>query len=170
VIVLLMGVSGSGKTTIGLALAEALGWPFFDGDDFHPEANVAKMAAGQPLTDDDRWPWLDRIMEAMRGMLARGENGIFACSALKEAYRRRLQRAGDVRIVFLKGDATTIGERLTARAHRYMPASLLPSQFATLEEPAGALVVDIRDPIAAQVRHIRQGLEEGGRTQLRTQS
>ena len=156
-----MGVSGSGKTTIGLALAKALGWPFFDGDDFHPEANVAKMAAGQPLTDDDRWPWLDRITEEMRRMLSCGENGIFACSALKEAYRRRLQRAGDVRIVFLKGDVATIGARLTERAHRYMPASLLPSQFATLEEPADALIVDIRDPVAAQVRHIREGLGEG---------
>lgn len=156
-----MGVSGSGKTTIGLALAKALGWPFFDGDDFHPEANVAKMAAGQPLTDDDRWPWLDRITEEMRRMLSRGENGIFACSALKEAYRRRLQRAGDVRIVFLRGDAATIGGRLTERAHRYMPASLLPSQFATLEEPADALIVDIRDPIAAQVRLISEGLGEG---------
>jgi gluconokinase len=170
VIVLLMGVSGSGKTTIGLALAKALGWRFFDGDDFHPEANVAKMAAGQPLTDDDRWPWIDRIAEEMRNVSARGESGVFACSALKEAHRHRLQRAGDVRVVYMKGDDTTIGARLAARAHRFMPASLLPSQFAALEEPADALVVDIRDPIAAQVRHIREGLGEGVRTQARTQS
>jgi len=161
VIVLLMGVSGSGKTTIGLALAKALGWPFFDGDDFHPEANVAKMATGQPLTDDDRWPWIDRIAEEMGKVSARGENGIFACSALKQAHRRRLQRAGDVRVVYMKGNATTIGARLAARAHRFMPASLLPSQFAALEEPTDALVIDIRDPIAVQVRCIREGLGEG---------
>jgi gluconokinase len=158
VIVLVMGVSGCGKTTIGRALAEDLHWPFFDGDDFHPEANVAKMAAGQPLTDEDRWPWLDRIAAEMRGILARGDNAVFACSALKDAYRKRLQRAGDVRLVYLKGDAATIGARLAVRAHRYMPASLLPSQFAALEEPDDALAVDIRNPIPEQVRHIREAL------------
>jgi gluconokinase len=153
-----MGVSGSGKTTIGRALADALGWPFFDGDDFHPPGNVAKMAAGQALTDDDRWPWLDRIGDEMRRILEQSGNAVFACSALKEAYRRRLQRAGDVRIVYLKGDAATIGARLAERAHRYMPASLLPSQFATLEDPGDALVIDIRESPAAQVRRIREGL------------
>jgi len=158
VIVLVMGVTGSGKTTVGQALADALGWQFHDGDDFHPEANVAKMAAGQPLTDDDRWPWLDRIADEMRRTLARGENAVFACSALKEVYRRRLQSAGDVRVVYLNGDAVTIADRLAERSHRYMPASLLPSQFATLEEPVDALVVDIRDPVSEQVRHIREGL------------
>jgi len=158
VIVLVMGVTGSGKTTVGQALADALGWQFHDGDDFHPEANVAKMAAGLPLTDDDRWPWLDRIADEMRRTLARGENAVFACSALKEVYRRRLQSAGDVRVVYLNGDAVTIADRLAERSHRYMPASLLPSQFATLEEPVDALVVDIRDPVSEQVRHIREGL------------
>jgi len=157
-IVLLMGVSGSGKTTTGQALAGALGWPFCDGDDLHPEANVAKMAAGQPLTDADRWPWIDRIGEAMGVILARGGNAVFACSALKRAYRQRLQRSGDVRIVFMKGDAETIAARLAARAHRFMPASLLPSQFAALEEPEGALVVDIRDAVPIQVARIREGL------------
>ena len=157
-IVLLMGVSGSGKTTTGQALAGALGWPFCDGDDLHPEANVAKMAAGQPLTDADRWPWIDRIGGAMGVILAHGGNAVFACSALKRAYRQRLQRAGDVRIVFMKGDAETIAARLAARAHRFMPASLLPSQFAALEEPEGALVVDIRDAVPIQVARIREGL------------
>jgi len=157
-IVLLMGVSGSGKTTTGQALADALGCPFCDGDDLHPEANVAKMAAGQPLTDADRWPWIDRIGEAMGVILARGGNAVFACSALKRAYRQRLQRSGDVRIVFMKGDAETIAARLAARAHRFMPASLLPSQFAALEEPEGALVVDIRDAVPIQVARIREGL------------
>jgi gluconokinase len=158
VIVLLMGVSGSGKTTTGQALAQASGWPFFDGDDLHPEANVAKMAAGQPLTDADRWPWIDRIGEAMERILERGENGVFACSALKKAHRDRLQRAGDVRIVYMKGDFETIAARLAARAHRFMPASLLPSQFAALEEPEGGLVVDIREAVPIQVAHIRDGL------------
>src|SRR5664279_5182023 len=134
-IVLMMGVCGSGKTTTGKALAESLGWPFFDGDDFHPESNVAKMAAGQPLTDADRWPWIERIAEAMRGVLDRGGNAVFACSALKSAYRQRMQRVGDVRVVFLHGDAETIGPRLAARTQHFMPASLLPSQFAALEVP-----------------------------------
>jgi gluconokinase len=150
-----MGVCGSGKTAVGEALAGALGWPFFDADDFHPPANVAKMAAGQPLDDADRWPWLDRLAEEMRAILARGGHAVLACSALKRAYRDRLQRAGDVRIVYLKGDEATIAARLAARRHKYMPASLLPSQFAALEEPGDALVVDIRRPIDAQVRFIR---------------
>jgi gluconokinase len=157
-IVLFMGVSGSGKTTTGQALAKALAWPFIDGDDLHPTANVAKMAAGHPLTDADRWPWIDRIGEEMEKLLQRGENGIFACSALKRAHRQRLLRAGDVRIVYMKGDAETIGARLATRKHRYMPASLLPSQFAALEEPDSALVVDIRDEVPAQVSRIREAL------------
>jgi len=157
-IVLMMGVCGSGKTTTGKALAESLGWPFFDGDDFHPEANVAKMAAGQPLTDADRWPWIERIAEAMRDVVDRGGSAVFACSALKSAYRRRMQRAGDVRVVFLNGNAETIGPRLAARTQHFMPASLLPSQFAALEVPDDALVVDIRDAVPTQVTRICDGL------------
>ena len=154
-ILVLMGVCGSGKTTVGEALAGALGWPFYDADDFHPEANVAKMASGQALTDDDRWPWLDRIAAEMRGVLGRGGHAILACSALKSAYRERLQRAGDVRIVYLAGDAATIAERLESRQHKYMPPTLLPSQFAALEEPADAIRVDIRQPVDTQVQSIR---------------
>jgi gluconokinase len=154
-ILVVMGVCGCGKTTIGEALADALGWPFFDADQFHPPANVAKMSAGHPLDDNDRWPWLDRIADELRGVLARGGNAVLACSALKEAYRARLKRAGDVRIVYLKGDVATIAARLAVRKHEYMPATLLPSQFAALEEPTDALVVDIRQPIDAQVRFIR---------------
>lgn len=155
-IVVLMGVCGSGKTTVGEALAQALHCRFLDADDFHPPANVAKMAAGEPLTDDDRWPWLDRLAREESQILARGEHAVLACSALKEAYRERLKRAGDVRIVYLKGDEATIAHRLAQRQHAYMPPSLLPSQFATLEEPKDALAVDIRESIAMQVQRIRE--------------
>ena len=157
-IVLMMGVSGAGKSTTGKALAESLGWPFFDADDFHPESNVAKMAAGQPLTDVDRWPWIDRIADAMRGVLDPGGSAVFACSALKSTHRQQMQRAGDVRVVFLNGDAETIGRRLAARTQHFMPVSLLPSQFAALEAPTDALVVDIRDSVPTQVTRIREGL------------
>jgi gluconokinase len=164
VILVVMGVCGCGKSTIGEALADSLGWPFYDADEFHPAANVAKMAAGQPLDDSDRWPWLDRIADELRQVLARGGHAVLACSALKEAYRERLRRAGDVRFIYLKGDAPTIAARLAARTHKYMPSSLLPSQLATLEEPADAFVVDIREPVAAQVEDIRDGFGLGART------
>ena len=153
-----MGVSGSGKTKVGRALAESLGWPFHDADDFHPPANVAKMAAGVPLTDDDRWPWLDRIVDELAHAGADDGNAVLACSALRQIYRDRIARAGNVRFVFLKGDLATIAERLAVRSHKYMPASLLPSQFATLEEPSDALVVDIRADIQAKIASIREGL------------
>ena len=153
-----MGVSGCGKTTIGRALADAMGWAFLDADDFHPEANVAKMRAGTPLTDDDRWPWLDRLAAEMSAINARGASAVLGCSALRQAYRDRLARAGGVRIVYLKGDRATIEPRLAARAGHYMPPSLLTSQFAALEEPANAIVVDIRLPAPRQVQAIRDAL------------
>ena len=158
-IVVLMGVSGSGKTKIGCTLAASLGWPFYDADDLHPPANVAKMSAGIPLTDDDRWPWLDRIVDELARAGANGGNAVLACSALRQVYRDRLARAGDVRFVYLKGDLETIAARLAVRSHKYMPASLLPSQFATLEAPADALVIDIRADVAAKVAAIRAWLK-----------
>jgi len=157
----LMGVSGCGKTAVGQALAEALGWPFFDADDFHPPGNVAKMAAGTPLTDADRWPWLDRLAADMSAVNARGDSAVLGCSALKQVYRDRLARDGDVRIVYLKGDRETIAARIAARKHRYMPPALLDSQFATLEEPVDAIVVDVRDAIPVQVAKIRAALNPG---------
>ncbi len=154
-VLVLMGVCGCGKTTVGHALAEALDWTFYDADAFHPPANVTKMAAGQALTDADRWPWLDAIAAELARVLATGGHAVLACSALRQSYRDRLQRAGDVRIVYLKGDQATIAARLATRQHEYMPPSLLPSQFAALEPPADALDVDIRLPVAAQVSYIR---------------
>ena len=158
--VLLMGVSGSGKTTVGPALAAELDWPFLDADTLHPQANVAKMASGIPLTDADRWPWFDRIVAEMRRYAAADKDVVIACSALKQAYRDRLASGGSVRVVYLKGDAETIAPRLAARRGHFMPPSLLASQFATLEEPDNAIVVDIREPIAAQVAAITRALRE----------
>lgn len=138
-----MGVSGCGKTTIGQLLADRLGYPFLDADEFHPPGNVAKMAAGTPLTDDDRRPWL----ELLNGKLRAQENAVLACSALKETYRLALsQGLTGCRVVHLRGSVELIRSRLAERKHRYMPASLLDSQFATLELPVGALVVDIARP------------------------
>jgi gluconokinase len=151
VIAVVMGVSGAGKTTVGEALARELGWRFIDADDFHPEANVTKMAAGEPLDDADRWPWLDRL----NAILKREENAVLACSALKERYRRRLAE-GIARIewVHLKGDLKLIRSRLGERRHRYMPASLLESQFAALEPPGNAITVDVSADVAACVAAI----------------
>jgi gluconokinase len=139
-VVLVMGVSGAGKTTIGRLLAERLGVPFIEGDDYHPAANVAKMASGVPLEDEDRWPWLD----ALNTLLRREKRAVLACSALKAAYRARLLEGIDgARIVHLHGDPSLIAERLKARKHRYMPASLLDSQLAILEAPRQAIACDI---------------------------
>jgi gluconokinase len=163
-IVVLMGVCGTGKTVVGQALATELGWPFFDGDDFHPPANVAKMAAGTPLVDADRWPWLDRLAVEMAAVNERGANAVLACSALKQAYRDRIGRAGNVRFVHLEGDYDTIAARLAARSHRYMPPTLLASQFATLEEPKDAIVIDVRATIPEQVARIRSALRSAVET------
>ena len=160
--VIVMGVCGCGKTTVGRALAKELGYEFLDADDFHPAANVAKMAQGVALADDDRWPWLDAIVAAMREQAARGSGAVIACSALKEAYRDRLRRGvgavDEIRIVYLEGDAATIASRLASRSGHYMPASLLDSQFAALEEPRDAIVVDIRQPPEDQARHAAAAL------------
>jgi gluconokinase len=158
--VLVMGVCGCGKTSVGRALARELGWRFLDADDFHPEANVAKMARGVALADEDRWPWFDRIVAEMRRLTATGQHAVVACSALKQAYRDRLAAGGDLHVVYLKGDAKTIEPRLARRKGHFMPASLLPSQFAALEEPSGAIVVDIAQPIEAQVAAIARALRE----------
>jgi gluconokinase len=135
--IIVMGVSGSGKSTIGALLAEALGWPFADADGFHPAANVAKMAAGTPLTDEDRWPWLDAIAAHIGASRTAGQPVVVACSALRRAYRERL-RAGHIDLIFLHlaGAPAVIAERQAARQGHFMPPSLMASQFATLEDPA----------------------------------
>jgi carbohydrate kinase (thermoresistant glucokinase family) len=150
VIVLVMGVSGSGKSTLGAPLAARLGWEFLDADEFHPRSNVEKMAAGKPLEDADRWPWLERL----NGELRQRENAVLACSALKESYRQVLCKDLDCRIVHLRGSFELLQSRLQARQHRYMPASLLESQFATLEPPAGAIDIDVARPVEACVASI----------------
>lgn len=133
---IVMGVAGSGKSTIAEAVARRLDWHFEDGDDFHPAANVAKMKAGHPLTNDDRWPWLRAIAAEIGRVADSGGHLVIACSALKRAYRDVLRGdRGDVRFVFLDGSHELIAQRMAARKHHFMPPGLLDSQFATLERP-----------------------------------
>jgi carbohydrate kinase (thermoresistant glucokinase family) len=134
--IVVMGVASSGKTSLGERLAEHLGWPFRDADSFHPPANVAKMAGGTPLDDDDRKPWLAAIAAWIDELRASGGHGIVTCSALKRAYREVIiGDRPDVALVYLKGSRELIGQRMAARQHHFMPPALLDSQFAALEEP-----------------------------------
>jgi gluconokinase len=160
--VILAGVSGSGKTTVGRLLADRLGWPFADGDSFHPAANVAKMAAGIPLTDDDRWPWLAAIGAWMDARIAVGGSGVVACSALKRRYRDVLRRGRpEVRLVFLAVSRDEDLARLRARSGHFFPAALMDSQFSDLEPPGpdeGALVLAARESPDELVEQIISGL------------
>lgn len=157
-IVILMGVAGSGKTTIGQMFANQLGWPFFDADDFHFKANRAKMANGIPLTDADRADWLSDLRKLLTEKTKAGQSIILACSALKESYRQILQIDAEVHFVYLKGTYEQIRERMEWRKDHYMSADMLDSQFKTLEEPARALVVDITMGPSAIVDAICKGL------------
>jgi gluconokinase len=158
-VLLVMGVSGSGKSTIGRALAASLGWAFIDADDFHPPANLDKMSAGQPLTDADRAPWLNVIRERIAAALTADTPAVVACSALKQSYRDHLfvnrQR---MRLVYLRGPRDLLAARLATRAGHFMPPGLLDSQLASLEEPADALVASITPPPAELVTMLRTGL------------
>ena len=165
-VLVVMGVSGCGKTTIARGLAEARGWTLLEGDAFHPASNVAKMQSGTPLTDADRWPWLQAIADAIDACRARGESAVVACSALKRAYRAVLiGDRPDVVLVYLRGSRAVIGERLRARKGHFMPPGLLDSQFATLEEPGAdenPLVADIGGTPAQIVADIDHQLRERG--------
>jgi len=150
-IAVVMGVSGSGKTTIGRALAERLGWNFQEGDALHPPENVAKMSAGQPLDDNDRAPWLAAIAACIDGWRVRGEHGVVSCSALKRSYRKIIIGSRrEVRLVYLAGSRALIADRLRSRRGHFMPANLLDSQFETLEPPGpeeNAITVLVDEPV-----------------------
>ena len=155
--IVLMGVSGSGKTAVGQALADELGWPFYDGDDYHPAENVAKMAGGISLDDTDRTPWLQTLRDLIAEHLQAGKNLVLACSALKERYRQQLREGNDGLIfVHLYGDFDLIWSRMRARQEHYMKPEMLRSQFDVLEVPSDALVIDIGKPVLAIVSEIIQ--------------
>ncbi len=163
--VVVAGVSSSGKSTVGAALAKALGCRFLDADDFHPPANVAKMAGGVPLTDTDRWPWLDRLNQELGTAAARGETVVLACSALRVVYRERLA-AGirGFRLALLDGTPELLAARAAARTHRYMPPSLLTSQLATLEPLTQQMGqrFDIAAPVDELVQSIKRWCQQPG--------
>jgi gluconokinase len=162
VIVIVFGVSGAGKTTIGKLLAEELGWRFYEADDFHPRANIEKMRSGVPLTDEDRWPWLDCLREQIASSLAAKENAVLACSALKRAYRERLRVSGEVKFIFLRGEYALIAEQLRQRRGHFMNPELLRSQFADWEEPGPR-----EDVLTVDVGRTPQELVEEIKTKLR---
>ena len=157
-VIVLMGVSGVGKTTIGRALAQELQWRFADGDDFHSAANIAKMHAGIPLTDQDRAPWLQSLRNAITGWLASEENVVLACLALKASYRAALLVSSEVKLVYLRGSFELIARRLGLRQGHYMNPHLLRGQFDTLEEPKDTLTMDAGLPVVQVVQGIRAAL------------
>ena len=133
-VIIIFGVSGAGKTTVGELLARELGWHFYEADDFHSRANIAKMRRGLPLTDEDRWPWLEDLRELIKRYVAANENAVLACSALKRVYRKHLRVSVEVKLVFLRGDYALVAEQLRHRRGHFMDPGLLRSQFADFEE------------------------------------
>jgi len=166
VVLVVMGVSGCGKSTVAALLAGRLGWPFEEGDALHPLANVEKMTAGHALTDDDRAPWLQKVASWVEEQLDAGRSGLITCSALKRAYRDVINRRGSgVVFVYLSGSRETISARMAARHGHYMPTSLLESQFADLEEPAAdepAIRIDVGPPPSVIAQHIMEQLNLTG--------
>ncbi len=162
-IVILMGVSGSGKSTIGQLLAEDLDWRFYEGDDFHPKANVDKMRRGIALTDEDRDAWLAALDHLIQDLIGEGQSAVIACSALKQEYRDRLvAKRNEVASVYLKGDYDLTRERLLSREDHFMKADLLTSQFDTLEKPEGVLAVDSAQGPDVIINQIKQELGLSG--------
>lgn len=162
-IIVIMGVSGCGKTTVGRLLAEDLGWSFYEGDDFHPPENVAKMRKGVALNDTDRRPWLERLQKLIVELNRRGESAVLTCSALKASYRRSLREADDgIAIVYLRGDYDLIRRRMKERRGHYMPVALLKSQFAELEAPERAIEIEARHRPEVVVKKIEEALCERG--------
>jgi len=158
--IILMGVSGSGKTSVGKVLAEHLKWDFYDADDFHPPENVAKMAIGIPLDDSDRAPWLAALHDLISSSLKQNKSGVLACSALKERYRQQLMNGSDgVQLVYLKGSYDLIWSRMETRSDHYMKPQMLHSQFDALEEPSNALTVDISLSVEEIVQFVIQQIE-----------
>ncbi len=157
-IILVMGVSGSGKTSVGQALALRLDCPFTDADSFHSEANRAKMAAGIPLTDEDRLPWLRAVGAAVRSSAINRKDHVFACSALKAEYRRILDPMGECKLVYLRGSPDLLAKRLAGRQGHFFNPNLLQSQLDTLEEPADAAIIDIAQPLPAIVESLVETL------------
>lgn len=158
-IVMVMGVSGSGKTTVGQLLGESLNWDFSDADDFHPPGNIEKMSRGIPLEDADRLPWLLHLQGTIDRWLLENKNVVLACSALKASYREMLCRDKQrMKIVYLKGDFDLFAARLKNRENHYMKVDLLSSQFATLEEPENAIIIDASQPLELIVRQIKNDL------------
>jgi gluconokinase len=159
-VIVVMGVAGAGKTTVGLELAQAVGWEFHDADDFHSPQNIAKMHRGEPLTDEDRAPWLAALHDLISQIVSERRHGVVACSALKQAYRNMLVGSdipgGVVRFAYLDVPADELRDRLARRQHHFAPPALLDSQLATLEPPRDAVWVDGRLPVADEVRAIRE--------------
>jgi gluconokinase len=159
-IIAIMGVAGVGKSTVGQLLAEQLHCAFLDGDSLHPPANIEKMAHGNPLTDSDRAPWLTAIHARIAASFQSSKDLVVACSALKQRYRDTLESGVTITWVYLKGTADVIRERLQSREHHFMKAGMLASQFADLEEPANAIVIDVAVEPSRAVRQILSTLSE----------
>ena len=158
-IIIVMGVVGAGKTTVGSLLASQLAWEFADADDFHPPVNVEKIRHGIPLNDEDREPWLERLRQAIDQWIVDAKNVVLACSALKGEYRRKLSAGSQVRFVYLKGSADLIAGRLRSRHGHFAGESILASQLADMEEPEGALTVEISQTPEQIVNEIRKALQ-----------
>ena len=162
-VLILMGVCGCGKSTVGRILADRLGWTFHDADEYHLPDNISKMAKREPLTDEDRQPWLQAMARAIQQWLEANQSAILACSALKASYRCTLigKSESQVRFVYMKGSASLLRKRLAARTDHFMPTDLLESQFQTLEEPSDAIVVDVAPPPQSVAQAIQKALGLG---------